>query len=575
MSTAKDTAPKSVMEELRARPAKWRNWSYDYLKAITTGKINAPKRVIKQYEALRPVFEGKDSQWKYDKQKGNKPIDFAEVFCRQSKDAWIGKPIKLLLWQKAAINAVYGIVDRKTGKRRFQKVFILVGKKNGKTTMIAPIALYESTLEGHTTVCAANGLKQASIVWEEACNMLDQSPAWLRSCFKKSSKPQELNNVTPRNYSMFAPLANKPNNLDGKLLTMVILDEVHELQQSIYDILAHGQISVEEPLLFMLSTKGYTREGLFDSEYDNSRKILDGLVENDRKFSLLYELDNPDDWQNEDNWIQANPSLGVILTKDKLRQTVQEAVVKPAELNSVKVKHFNLGGVSGQAYFEYDTINNTEIFDLKDFKGCECIGGFDLSRTNDLTAFTTLFMKGGRYYAETMYWVSEDFYKKSQEDDRMAPTWQLWVDRGLLRVAGVHSINYTDIVDYVLSMVYKYKIYYRYIYYDPWSAAYLVQSFQDAGFMLDLCLKAARQGAQTLSVPFQRLEAELRARHVIYNNNPITKWCITNVDVREDANKNVLPCKAGNNNKRKIDGFATLLDCFVGVVEHGEEFGVM
>lgn len=547
-------------------------WIEEYLAEGEAGRINIPKRVKKQYKALLPIIRGEDPRWYYNEKLANKPIEFGERFCRQSKDEWRGQPIKYLLWQKAALSAIYGIVERGTDLRKHQRVFILVGKKNGKTTMVAPIALYETARKGNEVYSAANALQQSRIIWTEAANMLEQSPQ-LKSMLKK--RQYDIKNIRKDGFSVFMPLANTPNLLDGKLPKVVILDEVHELYQDLYDILYNGQISVRDPLFLMLTTKGYVREGLFDSEYKNSCDIIDGLIEDERKFSLLYELDSPLDWLNEDNWQQANPSIGTIMTYEAMRTTVRNALAKPQSLNAVKVKHFNLGGISGDAYFEYDDINNEATFDLKKYKGYDAIGGFDLSLTNDLTSYTTVIYDDKRreFLVDTMFWISSDFYSKVIQDARMGNVWRAWVDNGYIRVAGVNSIDHKEIVRYVNDMVNKYRLVYRWIYYDAYAARYLVSDMNDEGYKEGVCLIRCHQGSKTLSVPFQRLDAELRAKRINYNNNPVMKWCLTNVAVEEDTrNKNLLPCKAGHNNMRKIDGFATLLNAFVGVTDHYNEF---
>lgn len=136
-----------------------------------------------------------------------------------------------------------------------------------------------------------------------------------------------------------------------------------------------------------------------------------------------------------------------------------------------------------------------------------------------------------------------------------------------------NSIDHTAIVDYATEMVEKHNIFYRWIYYDPYSARYLVTAMHNQGFREDKCLIRCYQGSKTLSVPFQRVEAELKAKKINYNNNPVVKWCMTNVAIKEDPrNKNPLPEKAGKNNTRKIDGFAVILDAFVGVCDHEPEF---
>ena len=200
-------------------------WIEEYLEAGARGDINIPKRVKRQYELLIPILDGKDNQWYFNPKLAQRPIDFGERFCRQSKDDWRGRPIEYLLWQKAALSAIYGIVDRETHLRRFRRVFIEVGKKNGKTTMTAPIALYETAKKGNEVYCAANALQQARIIWTEAVNMLEQSPQ-LQTLLR--ARQYHIQNIRKNGFSKFMPLANVPNMLDGKMPKFVILDEVHE-----------------------------------------------------------------------------------------------------------------------------------------------------------------------------------------------------------------------------------------------------------------------------------------------------------------------------------------------------------
>lgn len=544
----------------------------EYLDAAKTGRIDAPKYVIKQYEMLIPIIRGESERWEYDPHKARKPIEFAEKFCKQSKDEWLGKPVRYLLWQKAAIEAIYGIIEKGSGYRKHQRVFLEVGKKNGKTTMFAPVTLYETAKKGNEVYSASNALQQSRIIWNEAVNMLEQSPQ-LKTMLAK--RQYCIKNIRQNGFSTFTPLANQPDMLDGKLPKVVFLDEVHELGQELYDILYNGQIACKDPLFIMATTNGYVRGELFDTERENSIQILDGTIKDERKFSLLYELDNPKDWLNEKHWEQANPSLGWTFTKDKLREIVQSALSTPSKLNAVKVKHFNLGGVSEKAYFEYDTINNERTFKLDDYRNSDVIGGFDLSLTNDLTAFCTLIWDAEKeeFCTDVMFWISQDYYDKAIEDSRMGNVWRLWVEQGYIKIAGVNSIDYTAIVDHVNNMVEKYGFCYRWIYYDPYSARYLVSALNAEGYKEDKCLIKCHQGSKTLAVPFQKLEAEFMAKKINYNNNPVVKWCLTNVAVKEDPrNKNPLPEKAGKNNSRKIDGFAVILDAYTGVCEHRLEF---
>lgn len=543
----------------------------EYYELISTGKIPANKRVIKEYGKVVDIIKGKSDVYYYNDKLGTKPVEFAERFCKQSKDEWVGKPIQLLLWQKAFISAVFGIVEKGTDKRKYTDVFLLVAKKNGKTTVLAPIILYLLLQRGHYIYSAANSVQQALIVWNETANMLAQSDL-LQGRLKK--RQFEILNTQPKNFSKFRAVANNPSKLDGLLPTDVVLDEIHELYQSLYGILKRGQVSVSEPLFFMLTTKGFVREGLFDEQYKYACQLVDGSLQNEHQLSLLYEFDNPEEFNNEEMWIKANPSLGQILTIDKLRKQVESARGMPKLMNEVRTKHFNIGGATATGYFEYDAIHNEEKFDWKKYKGSYVIGSFDLSRTNDLTAFGTMVYdcKQKKYFFDAMYFISEDFYNKMVTNSKLAGSYQKWVADGYIRIAGKNIIDHKAIADYADEMVKKYGLIYRYIYYDSYAAPYLVEDFNSRGYRDGDCLTKCVQGYKTLSVPFQIMGAELNNKNIVYNDNPVTIWCLTNMAVDVDRNGNELPKKPDGKNEMKIDGEAAMLNCMVGMVEHKQEF---
>lgn len=543
----------------------------EYYNLIKSGEIRANKRVIKEYAKLIPIIKGEDAKYYYNEKLGTKPIEFAERFCRQSKDEYVGKKLTFLLWQKAFISAIFGIVERETDKRKFTDVLLLVAKKNGKTTMLAPILLYLLLQKGNYLYCAANSKAQAEIVWNETANMLSQSTL-LQGRLKK--KQFEIVNTQKGNFSKFKAVANNPSKLDGLLESVVVLDEIHELYQSLYGILKRGQVSVKEPLFFMLTTKGFVREGLFDEQYAYACKLVDGSLQNEHQLSLLYELDSPEEIYDEDCWIKANPSIDVIITRENLRKSIDDANGMPKLMNEVRTKHFNIGGSQATSYFELDKIKNDIEFDFKQYKGEYVIGGFDLSRTNDLTCFGTMLYnsKVKKYIFDCMYFISEDFYKNMLNDSKLGNSYRVWVEKGYIRVAGKNIIDHRAIIDYVNEMIKKYKFVYKYIYYDSYSAPYLINDMIANGFREGSCLTKCIQGYKTLSIPFQQMANHLNNKNIIYNNNPVTLWCLTNMAVEVDRNGNELPKKPDGKNYMKIDGEAVMLNCMVGMIEHKGEF---
>lgn len=236
----------------------------------------------------------------------------------------------------------------------------------------------------------------------------------------------------------------------------------------------------------------------------------------------------------------------------------------------MKTKDFNVRGVENKAWISFEDINNTEVYSeeqLRKFDNSIVIGGFDLSRTTDMTAANTLLFdpENDKVIAITMYWVTQKFL-----DDQRRPNqsgsyvpWDAWIDRGLVRVSGTNAIDYHDVANWFISNHHKYGWIYQYINYDSWSANYLIEEMSAMGFARDLCLIPTIQGYKTLSVPMQTLETDLKEKKIVYQNNDITKWCFTNVEMVQDRNGNVMPKKVNDQRHRKIDGMAVILNSYV------------
>ena len=237
------------------------------------------------------------------------------------------------------------------------------------------------------------------------------------------------------------------------------------------------------------------------------------------------------------------------------------------ELSGVLCKEFNVRETVKTAWLSFDDINNETTFDLEVFRGAYCIGGVDLSITTDLTAASLLFMKRGddKKYILQMYWLPADRLQERVQQDKIP--YDKWFERGLLRLCAGNSINYSDVTAWFVETVKQYDLFPAWVYYDSYSARYFVEEMQMQGFNMVRCI----QGAKTLSLPMQMLGADLKAKKVNYNNSSLLKWCMTNTGIQEDRNGNIVPIKA-QSPKYRIDGLASLLDAYVGLYEHYNEY---
>lgn len=544
------------------------NYISEYYSDITEGRIKANRWIKKEYAKYIPIINDEDPEYWFSEKHADHVIYFCENFCYQSKDKFVGQKIKLLPWEKAMLSAIYGCRHRDTGRRMITDVILEIAKKNGKSSLLSCIIMYEMNKKGQEIYSASATKDMASMIFNECANMLKQSPE-LQTRLKK--RQYDIINTVEGNFSRFAPLPNTPDALDGKFPTVVVLDEFWLLQIPLYTILKNGQILVDEPLFIMIGTAGNIREGLYDEQISYAKQVITGVVQNRHQLSLLYELDDPEEINDPSNWIKANPSMGELIKLEKLQLAYEQAKNTPKTLNEWKTKHLNIIGKAGiDNYYDFDKFNNCNEFDIKRFKGQLALGGLDLSRTRDLTAFNVTWYdkKEKKFYVKTQYWCTEDFYNQMLDDSRLSASFRYWYEKGYLRVAGKNLIDYQEIVKYVNDLVKK-GIILRYIGYDSYSASYLVHALDDEGFRIGDCLNPVIQGYKTLSVPFQYLASQLNSRNIIYSN-PMDEWCISNVSVEKDRNGNLLPSRRSN--LQKVDGHAVLLNAFVMLTQHENEF---
>ncbi len=546
---------------------------WTWINANRKNKRRTSTKVHKVYNELVRIINDPKSEWEYDPVKGNHAIEFIENYCRHSKGKMGGKPFILELWQKALVAATFGMVHKIDGTRKYQEVMLVVGRKNGKSTLAAAIGLYMQMADGEPGAeiyAVATKKDQAKIIWLEAKRMVRKSPS-LRKRMK--TLVAEINSEF--NDSFFRPLGRDSDSLDGLNVHGALLDEIHAWKDiNLYDVVVDGTTAREEPLVFITTTAGTVRESVFDIKYDEAERVINGFEDpdgykNERFLPVIYELDNRKEWQIEDCWYQANPGLGTIKQIDQLRNKVNKAKANPLLVKNLLCKDFNIRETTSEAWLTFEQLNNPATYDLEKLKPRYGIGGSDLSSTTDLTCGTVIFMVPGddTIYVKQMYWLPEDLLEKRVQEDKIP--YDKWRDMDLLRTVPGNKIHYKYVTEWFLEVQNEYDIYIPWHGYDGWSAEYYVQEMQSY-FGKD-GMESVIQGKKTLSGPMKSLGADLAKKRINYNNNPILKWCLSNTSIDKDKNDNIQPVKTSNQ-RRRIDGLASLLNAYVVLERHYEDY---
>lgn len=499
----------------------------------------------------------------FDEQKALRPIHFIEKYCKQSKGRWAGKNIKLELWQKAFISAIFGFVDKSTGLRQYTKAALFVSRKNGKSTVASGLANYMLTKDGEggaEIYSLAAKREQAKIIWEESKKMIQKSPA-----LRKRVRCLVGGIYYDATDSFFRPLASDSNTLDGPNAHFVTADEVHAWKDvNLIDVMYDSMSARTQPLFLETSTMGTVREGAFDYEYSYfSNMILDKLpVPDYTTLAVIYELDAPSEWQDEESWFKANPGLGTIKDIGMLRSKVNKAVNDSSKLKNLLCKDFNIRQNDTQAWLSFEELNNEAVYDK--FENCYCIGGCDLSSTTDLTCATLLGVQNGIIKIKQMYFLPSNNLEFKINDDKIP--YDKWLERGLLRLSDGSKVDYHDVTKWFVEQVQEYNLRPLWVGYDSWNAQYWHDEMVEYGFdMVEV-----RQGAKTMSSPMKLMKADLIDKKINYNNNPILKWCLSNISIKQDENDNIRPVK--EKSRQRIDGAVSLIDAYCIFVDKQQEY---
>ena len=522
-----------------------------YIDEIESGRIIAGEELKSVLKGLKDDLN--NPRYIYDEKPGQIRIEFIERFCKHTKSPFNGQPFILELWEKALLECAYGFKMADTGLRRFNEVILLIARKNGKTTFVAGIDLAEFFLSngGTDIVCASNTNDQASILFEEINNMREQSKA-LRN--EKRSKKNIFYIYSPKNKNKIKKLSAQSRNKDGYNIEVGCIDEVHEMTDSkVYDAIKQSQSTKKEPLIFIITTEGNTVDGFLDSKLDYCRKMIKGEIKDERILPWLYTQDSVEEvFEDPSSWQKSNPSLGNI----KLRSYLEDMMTKASNDLSTRLtmlcKDFNVKQLESGSWLTYLDLNNEEKFQISDLSDSYAIGGVDLSSTTDLTAAVLLIIKNGKKYVIPHFFMPSEVLQKRVEEDKIP--YDIWVKKGLVTLTQGNQNDFSLVTKWFLSMVREHEIRPLWIGYDPWNSQYWVKEMEDAGFTME----KIRQGVYSLSEPMKQLEADLKNKLVIYDNNPILKWCFSNTQAKMDVNGNIQPSKL-NSKLKRIDGCVALI----------------
>jgi phage terminase large subunit-like protein len=516
-----------------------------YITNILSGEIpcgHFEKLAVQRH--INDLEDGINRGLYFDKKAANKALRWFE-FIRHSKGVqFVGKQFVLSPWQAFIIWSLFGW-KRADDTRRFRKAYISVAKKNGKTAFAAGIALYMLKADGEPrseVYSGATKYAQASLSFDEAKAMIRKSPE-LSDHFNifAHSITEEFSG------SFFQPLASDSEKQDGLNPHFVLIDEYHAHKTNeLLDNLQSGTAARIQPLLMMITTAGFNRFSPCFDEEKTCKQILEGIIEQDDKFAMIFAIDEKDNWEDPEVWIKANPNLNISVNIDFLANEYKEAINNPRKVVNFQTKNLNMWVDSATGWIKHsDWMACKAPIDPSALEGQACYGGLDLAAHEDFNAFTLVFDEkvDGNTVVLCFFWIPEA--KTTEKRERV--DYRSWVREKWIMTTPGNVIDIDQEVADILAICKKYDV--KSIGFDPYRAYHgVVQALQAE----DIHMNEFRQRTVDFDAPTRELEKLVLSRKLNHLGNPVLAWMVSNVGIMEDSSGNIKASKGRSS--EKIDG---------------------
>lgn len=508
---------------------------------IVNGKVKVCEAARLSVERHFADLE-KDWEYHFDEKAGELPVKFFRTL-KHFKSRWAGDSFEPSPWQAWVLYVFFGW-KREDGKRRFRYMYIEVPRKNGKTTFVAAMALYHLLMDGEAApevYTAATTRDQASICLDTArgiCTATDYLSDYLNV--------RQYDILYPKMNGKMKSLASNKDKLDGLNPSMAIFDEVHEYKDwKLVDVITSATGSRDNFVIAMITTAGFNKNY---PAYDYRKHCLDvlkGIKEQNNLFSIIYTLDEGDEWKDPNVWEKCNPNIGDSISYDYIRERAEEAISRKEEEVNFKTKHLNIWTDAAEVWVKDDDWMKCagEEGDLSEL---ECWGGLDLAATVDVNAFVLLFSDGT---VKSWFWIPE---RKVREKEDRVNYWK-WKEGGLITVMPGDALDDEVLALDLLDIVSRYKV--KGIVFDRYYSGGVIGRMKKGGYDENK-LQGFGQGFVSMSAPIKELERRIYLQNINHLGNPVLRWMCSNVAVNMDPAGNVKFDK--KNSVDKIDGMVAL-----------------
>ena len=542
------------------------NAIYAYYQAIRSGQIIAGKWILALYEYLVAGIERKD--FFLDLRRANHAVAFIESFCHHSKGRLAPQLVRLELWQRALISAVFGIVDER-GLRQFREVFVLLARKGGKSLLASGIAQYMAYADGEygaDVFFLAPKLDQADIVYNDFLNSVEAEPE-----LSEITKRRKTDVYVEQTNTQIKKIAFSQKKSDGFNPHLTVCDEIAAwpgdagIKQ--YEVMTSALGSRAQPLILSITTANYLEGGIYDDLLKRSTRLLLGDSRERRLLPFLYMIDDVAHWSELSELAKAQPNLGVSVGVDYMLDEITKAEHSLPAKAEFLCKYCNIKQSSALAWLPAVAVEGAggEALRLEDFTGTYAVAGVDLSRTTDLTAAVVAIRRGETWHLFARFFMPSE--KLEEATARDGVPYRAYVERGFLTLSGENFVDYRDVYTWLTELVEKYRILPLRVMYDKYSAQYLIHDLAAYGFVCDDCYQGFN-----MTPAIRQVEGLFRDGRIRIGDNDLLKIHLLNAALKHEPQTDRVKLVKLSETAH-VDGTAALLDIFIGIDKHYDEIG--
>lgn len=519
----------------------------DYANRVLNGEEVAGKYIKLACKRFLDWFNRDDVYFDYEDVDAK--IEFVARFTL-TEAPFTGKPFVLLPYQQWIFANLFGFKYVSNNKRVIRNALLLMARKQGKTQLAAAILLAALIMDDQISVTGytiANSGEQASLAFKHICDLC-KSVDPTQEIFKRGKARIVKNIEIPVIESKIRVLNSDTSKLDGLNPQIFIQDEAHAAKtDDIWGVMKTGQGARHNGLGIIISTTGWLvgDDYFLYSQWHACTKILEGSVEDDSWFSALYQIDEDDDWKDKTIWKKACPSLGVTIDYDSIEGDFRNAISNPSQEVQFKTKQLNMWCHSSKTWLTIEEIQAvTQSFDFSIFdKEEECaFVGVDIAYRSDLCALTTMIEHDGKLWFKAFPFLCERALREGKNKE----LYKKWHDAGYLEVIPGEALDLDVVIDKLLALNDEFPI--GVVAYDPFLAKQLCIKAEKA----DIPVQAVSQSLSAFAEPTNGFEALVLNKECVIDDSPVTRWCFSNVVMKEDSNGNRKPDKEAVANKIDI-----------------------